>query len=168
MLANLIRMRCSLDHLGSPLILCGSCLNEKYRKELKVPLKKKKKSQPKSHSADFSALFWMVTDFMWGLLWRFGERLPSHNVRGLNCCLYIGAGSAPGGVRQELVEGWQQCGSAEKADSRFAAGRCPLHAGAMQWPIQHIKESLLTHCVRISFLVQSHTEIWQHCDIHSL
>lgn len=45
MLSNLIRMRCSLDHLGSPLILCGSCLNEKYRKELKVPLKKKNPNQ---------------------------------------------------------------------------------------------------------------------------
>lgn len=56
MLSNLIRMWCSLDHLGSPLILWGSCLNEKYRKELKVPLKKKK-SQPKNHLADFSALF---------------------------------------------------------------------------------------------------------------
>lgn len=39
MLSNLIRMRCSLDHLGSPPILWESCLNEKYRNELKVPKK---------------------------------------------------------------------------------------------------------------------------------
>jgi len=56
--------------------------------------------------------------------------LPSHQGR-----------LCSGGVRQDLVQGWQQWGSTEKADIRFAAGRYPLHAGAMQWWFSTLKKS---------------------------
>lgn len=117
MLSNLIRMWCSLDHLGSPLTLWDSCLNEKCRKELKVLKKTHPKKPPTTNQASknptanttlappmennykathllFLLSFQQRLTFYIRALIPPSRQIGQHHVRELSLCLFVGVGSA--------------------------------------------------------------------------